>query len=172
MQRQVTVKHLLTHTSGLPDQLPQNAELRSKHAGLSEFVSGTLHVPLLFAPGTRYEYSSMAILLAAEMAQRLTGKEIRSLVAETVLEPLEMHDSALGIGRLQPNQMMQCQVEFGAVESGAGSADAKQWDWNSSYWRQLGAPWGGLHGSAEDIGKFLHEFLHPTESSFVRRLPS
>ncbi len=50
MQRQVTVKHLLTHTSGLPDQLPQNAELRSKHAGLSEFVKVTLHVSHSFLP--------------------------------------------------------------------------------------------------------------------------
>lgn len=162
----VTMRHLLTHTSGLPDQLPQNAELRSKHATLAEFVDGAIRVPLHFEPGTRYEYSSMAILLAAEIAQRLSGVEIKSFVDQSVLQPLGMQHSALGVGQLQPDQMMQCQVEFGAVESGGGSADSKNWDWNSSFWRQLGAPWGGLQASASDVGKFLQEFLHPTGKLF------
>ena len=38
---------------------------------------------------------------------------------------------------------------------------AKNWDWNSSYWRNLGAPWGGAHGSAGDVATFLNAFLHP-----------
>jgi CubicO group peptidase (beta-lactamase class C family) len=161
-REKVTIRHLLTHTSGLPDQLPQNAELRSKHARLSEFVDGVFQVPLHFEPGTMYEYSSMAILLAAEIAQRLSGMDIKQLVQTSVLEPLDMRDSALGIGSLPPDQMMRCQVEFGAVESGAGSENSNHWNWNSSFWRQLGAPWGGQHASAADVGKFLHEFLHPT----------
>jgi CubicO group peptidase (beta-lactamase class C family) len=162
----VTIRHLLTHTSGLPDQLPQNAELRSKHATLAEFMNAAHQVPLHFEPGTQYEYSSMAILLAAEIAQRLSGMDIKQLVQQSVLDPLGMRDSALGIGTLPPEQRMQCQVEFGAVESGAGSADSKHWDWNSLFWRQLGAPWGGQHASASDVGKFLHEFLHPTGKLF------
>ena len=162
----VTVRHLLTHTSGLPDQLPQNAELRSKHATLADFVQGALEVPLHFEPGTKYEYSSMAILLAAEIAQRLSGVEIKKLVDQTVLQPLGMNHSALGVGQLATDQMMQCQVEFGAVESGGGSEDSKNWDWNSSFWRKLGAPWGGLQASATDVGKFLHSFLHPTGTLF------
>src|SRR6266516_4400824 len=35
---EVTIRHLLTHVSGLPDQLAENSELRSKHATLSEFA--------------------------------------------------------------------------------------------------------------------------------------
>ncbi len=162
----VTVRHLLTHTSGLPDQLPQNAELRSKHASLADFVKGALQVPQNFEPGTKYEYSSMAILLAAEIAQRLSGGDITTLVDQTVLQPLGMKHSALGVGNLKADQMMPCQVEFGALESGGGSVDSKNWDWNSSFWRKLGAPWGGLQASAADVGKFLQEFLHPTGKLF------
>jgi len=168
----VTVRHLLTHTSGLPDQLPQNAELRSKHATLADFVKGALKVPLHFESGTKYEYSSMAILLAAEIAQRLSGVEIKQLVDQTVLKPLGMNHSALGVGQLTADQMMQCQVEFGAVESGGGSEDSKNWDWNSSFWRKLGAPWGGLQASAVDVGKFLLEFLHPTGKLFKPEVAS
>ncbi|MCA9033653.1 MAG: beta-lactamase family protein [Planctomycetaceae bacterium] len=157
----ITVRHLLTHVSGLPDQLPNNAQLRASHAKLSDFVAGAMKVDVGFEPGTRYEYSSMGILLAAEIAQRLSGLDIRRLVNETVIAPLGMQNSALGKGRLRDDQMMQCQTEFGAVESGAGAPDAKKWDWNSDFWRSLGAPWGGLHASAKDVGLYLGSFLAP-----------
>ncbi len=156
----VTVRHLLTHVSGLPDQLPHNAELRAGHAPLSEFVKGAIQVPLGFEPGTRYEYSSMAIMLAAEIAQRLADQDIRELVSSKVLRPLGMQHSALGMGTLQPSDIMSAQVEFGATESGGGSAESRNWDWNSSYWRALGAPWGGAQASAPDVAKFLDAFVN------------
>lgn len=84
---QITMRQLMTHVSGLPDQLPQNAELRSRHAGLDQFVEAAIRTPLQFAPGSRYRYSSMAILLAAEVAQRISGKSIADLADETVPPP-------------------------------------------------------------------------------------
>src|SRR4051794_8975244 len=58
----MTIRHLLTHTSGLPDQLADNNELRKRHAPLSEFARLAMRTPLEFAPGSRYQYSSMGIL--------------------------------------------------------------------------------------------------------------
>ncbi|MGB0582193.1 MAG: serine hydrolase, partial [Limisphaerales bacterium] len=52
-------------------------------------------------------------------------------------------------------------TQSAAPESGSGSAAAKNWDWNSQYWRALGAPWGGAHSSAGDVNLFLRSFLHP-----------
>src|SRR5262249_27755624 len=68
-RERVTMQHLLTHTSGLPDQLPENDALRKRHASLTEFAEHAVATPLSFAPGSRYQYSSMAILLAARMAE-------------------------------------------------------------------------------------------------------
>src|SRR5919202_6323587 len=65
----VTIRHLLTHVSGLPDQLANNTELRQKHAPLTEFAAQAMRTRLDFAPGTRYQYSSMGILLAARIAE-------------------------------------------------------------------------------------------------------
>lgn len=158
-RERVTMRHLLTHVSGLPDQLPNNAELRAKHAGLLEFVEHALHVPLGFAPGAKYQYSSMAILLAAHIAEVISGMEIRTFVDRVLFQPLEMKHSALGLGRFALNDVMPCQTEFAAPEAGAGDPAAKNWDWNSPYWRKLGAPWGGGHASAADVGKFLAEYL-------------
>ncbi|CAN5694170.1 hypothetical protein BH23PLA1_BH23PLA1_12750 [soil metagenome] len=157
----ITIRQLLTHVSGLPDQLPENDTLRSSHAPLSEFVSKAIQTPLLFAPGSRYEYSSMAILLAAEIAQRLSGVGLLAFVQKAVFDPLEMKHSALGLGRFPIEALMPCQTEHAAPEAGAGDPEALNWDWNSLYWRQLGAPWGGVHASAPDVGRFLDAFLHP-----------
>ena len=124
-RNRVTIRHLLTHVSGLPDQLANNAHLRRSHAPLSDFVKGIMHTELHFEPGTQYEYSSMAILLATEIAQRITGVAFSEFVEAAVLQPLGMQHTAFGRGRLKPEDMMLCQVDFGAIESGGGSADSK-----------------------------------------------
>lgn len=167
-REKVTIQHLMTHVSGLPDQLPENAVLRSSHASLDKFVAGAVKVPLQFEPGTRYEYSSMAIMLCAEIAQRISGTDFKQFTEHTVFQPLGMTRSALGMGKLSKEDIIACQVEFGAKESGGGSAASKSWDWNSDYWRNLGAPWGGAHASIGDIAKFLDEFFAPTGKLFRR----
>jgi len=156
---ETTLRHLLTHTSGLPDQLPENAALRARHAPLSEFVEHALALPPGFRPGARYQYSSMGILLAAHVAERISGVEIRQFVERAVFQPLGMKHSALGLGRFARDQMVDCQTERAAPEAGGGDPAARNWDWNSPYWRALGAPWGGAHCSAADVGRFLEEFL-------------
>ena len=112
--RQITVRQLLTHTSGLPDQLPENDELRRTHADLGRFTAAALQTPLLFAPGTRYSYSSMGILWAAEIAQRLSGQSIQELTKTAVFARLGMERSVLGLG------------QFTAVSDGAWSAGVRR----------------------------------------------
>lgn len=156
---EVTIRHLLTHVSGLPDQVANNDELRKGHAPLTEFADQAVRTRLEFAPGTRYQYSSMGILLAARIAELVSGADIRTLVDRTVFQPLGMKHSAQGLGRFKLDEVVSCQMEGAAPESGGGDPRAKEWDWNSPYWRKLGAPWGGTHASAPDVGRFLAEFL-------------
>jgi CubicO group peptidase (beta-lactamase class C family) len=155
----ITVRQLLTHVSGLPDQLPENEALRRRHAPLSEFVAGAVRTPLLFEPSSRYEYSSMAFLLASEIARRISGTEFPAFIEEAIFRPLEMKHAALGLGRFPLEATMRCQAEDAAPESGAGDPAAWEWDWNSPYWRRLAAPWGGVHASAPDVARFFAEFL-------------
>src|SRR5262245_41052081 len=157
---EVTIRHLLTHISGLPDQLANNNELRKKHAPLTEFAAQTMRTRLDFAAGARYQYSSMGILLATRIAELISGSDILTLVDRSVFQPLGMKHSAQGLGRFKQEEMVTCQMEGAAPESGSGDPQAKDWDWNSAYWRKLGAPWGGTHASAPDVATFLSEFLH------------
>ena len=144
----VTLHMLLTHSSGLPDMLPENEELRKQHAPLSEFVARACRTPLLFTPGTKVKYQSMGILLAAEIAQRVTKTPFPEFLRSRVFRPLLMSESSLGLGGRAIPATAQCQVE--------GNDD---WNWNSSYWRNLGSPWGGAHSTAENVGRFLRSFL-------------
>jgi CubicO group peptidase (beta-lactamase class C family) len=155
----VTIQHLLTHVSGLPDQLANNNELRKQHASLTDFAKEVMRTRLDFAPGAKYQYSSMGILLATRIAELISESDILTLTDRTVFGPLGMKHSAQGLGKFKLEEMVVCQMEGAAPESGAGDPKAKEWDWNSPYWRKLGAPWGGTHASAPDIARFLAEFL-------------
>jgi CubicO group peptidase (beta-lactamase class C family) len=146
----------------LPDQLPENDKLRSRHASLTEFADRAIRTPLQFPPGSKYQYSSMAVLLATRVAELISGTDILKLVDRAVFQPLKMRHSAQGLGRFKLEEMVSCQVERAAPEAGGGEPKAKDWDWNSPYWRKLGAPWGGTHASAPDIATFLGEFLNET----------
>ena len=143
----VTLKHLLNHTSGLPDMLPENVELRKRHAPLSEFVAGTCRTPLLFRPGTKVSYQSMGILLAAAIVEKISGQPLPEFLAANLFTPLKMTSTSLGLGSHQLASTAPCQVPA-----------ASDWDWNSPYWRKLGAPWGGAHSTVSDLAAFIELF--------------
>lgn len=148
----ITIRHLLTHTSGLPDMLPENEELRRRHAPLQDFVRGAIKTPLLFAPGAECRYQSMGILLAAEIVKRVTRQPLPRFLAHEVFGKLGLKATSLGLDGREIRRTAPSQI--------AGSSD---WDWNSPYWRGLGAPWGGAFAPAQDVAAFLRAFLHPEE---------
>jgi CubicO group peptidase (beta-lactamase class C family) len=92
----------------------------------------------------------MGILLAAEIAERITKMKLRDWLKKSVFAPLGMNSTALGLGPHTIPGTEQCQV--------TGHDD---WNWNSPYWRDLGAPWGGAHATAGDVLRFLECFLAP-----------
>jgi CubicO group peptidase (beta-lactamase class C family) len=151
----VTIKHLLTHTSGLPDMLPENVELRRRHAPLSEFVAQTCRTPLLFSPGAKVSYQSMGILLAAAIVEKISGQPMPAFLATNIFAPLRMTRTSLGLGGRAIADTAQCQV---------AADERSDWDWNSAYWRNLGAPWGGAHSTVRDLANFLEVFVGPGDA--------
>ena len=146
----VLIRHLLTHTSGLPDMLPENEDLRKRHAPLKDFVAGACRTPLLFKPGTEVRYQSMGTLLASEIVARVSGSPIHEFLKAEIFNPLGMTRTSLGLGGRAISDTMLSQVP-----------EQTDWDWNSAYWRNLGAPWGGAHSTVGDISRLLQYFAHP-----------
>jgi CubicO group peptidase (beta-lactamase class C family) len=149
----VTIKHLLTHTSGLPDMLPENVDLRRRHAPLSEFVAQTCRTKLLFRAGEKVSYQSMGILLAAAIVEKISGQPMPAFLSANIFSPLRMNQTSLGLGGRAIADTAQCQVPDG---------ERSDWDWNSAYWRTLGAPWGGAHSTVHDLATFVEAFVGPS----------
>jgi CubicO group peptidase (beta-lactamase class C family) len=150
----VLVRDLLRHTSGLPDMLPENIDLRRAHAPLSEFVRHTTTTPLLFPPGSEFRYQSMGVLLAAEIVERLSGTRLRDFEKKEIFDPLGMKDSSLGLGGRRLSDLVIC-----SPAPGTDSADDERFGWNSLYWRDLGCPWGGMHSTTTDLAILLQTIL-------------
>ncbi|MBL8213687.1 MAG: beta-lactamase family protein [Bryobacterales bacterium] len=152
----VRVRDLLSHTSGLPDMLPQNTELRRAHAPLSKFVEGSMTTRLLYPPRQGFQYQSMGILLAAEIVERITKKRLRDFLQEEMFTPLGMKDSALG---MKPGVRIGDTVWCDEGRN-PNSADSQSFGPNSAYWRDMGHPWGGMHSTTTDLALLLQTFLN------------
>lgn len=136
------VLHLFTHTSGLPDELPNNAELRRQHSPLSKFVQGAIGADLAFKPGTQFSYSSSGTILVAEIVQRLSGRTIRDFVKSEILDPLGLKSTGLGSQGFDRARLVRCTTP--EYQTDAASS------WNSVYWQEFGSPAGGLFSTPED----------------------
>lgn len=137
------VLHLFTHTSGLPDELPNNAELRRERSPLKAFVEGALKAELAFKPGTKYSYASCGTILAAEIIQRLSGQPVREFVKREIIDPLGLKSTGLGAQGFAPERLVRAVVPDYQKDKDA--------DWNSKYWREFGSPAGGMFSTPEDV---------------------
>ncbi len=147
----VHIRHLLTHTSGLPDMLPNNVELRLKRASFKKFIEHICKCDLLFPPGTDVSYQSMGIAILAEIVERIEGVSFRNFLAREFFVPLGMEDTWLGLGKLSKDRV---------AESHISEEKARILHWNTDWWRDFGAPWGGLHSTVKDIAIFLQMILN------------
>ena len=151
--RDIRVRDLLSHTSGMPDMLPENTELRRAHAPLSEFVKHAMTTPLLYPPRTDFRYQSMGTLLAGEIVERVSGQRLRDFEQQEIFAPLGMKDSSLGMGGRRIEDTAWCQ-------SSQAGPDTDRFGANSPYWRDMGHPWGGMHSTTMDLAILLQTFLN------------
>lgn len=155
---QVTLRHLLTHTSGLPDMLPDNRELRAAKSGLDAFVAGACRVDLAFPPGRGVSYQSMGFALLGEVIARVSGFTAARFLDREFLQPLGLADTALGA----PDAWFTGDSPKVNRIAGLRLPDDMRetdWHWNTRYWRQLGAPWGGLLTTPADLSRLASLML-------------
>ena len=153
----ITIRHCLTHSSGLPDMLADDEMLRERASPLTGYRDGALKAPLKFTPGSSYSYSSMGILLASYIAEQISGTPFPDYMEQKIYQPLGMTKTTLGLRGRAKASTVASQPAPAMTE--AGKLSWANWNWNSEYWRGLGAPWGGALGPASDIARFYDEFL-------------
>ena len=156
----IKVHHLLTHTSGLPDMIPENILYRKQHKPLTAFISRICELDLLFEPGTNVSYQSAGIAILGEIVQRVTGTPLPTFLRQEIFLPSGMNDTSLGSSYIDPNRIALIRV--------AGEMVDADWNWNNAYWRGFGAPWGGMFSTVRDMNIFCQLFLHDGEYGGVR----
>lgn len=93
----ITIRHLLTHTSGLPDY-QQVMDLhwdKSKVAGNAEILEylNQYKPEKLFEPGEKYNYSNTGYVLLASIAEKSSGKDFIDLCRQRIFRPLKMNST-------------------------------------------------------------------------------
>ncbi len=91
----VTVRHLLTHTSGVPSFTSFDDYEASKTlpATIDSLIARFRDRPLEFQPGEGWDYSNSGYVLLTAVVEKASGKSYAAFVAETLLQPLGMSDS-------------------------------------------------------------------------------
>lgn len=92
--KNISIRHLLTHTSGLPDY----QDIMDKYWDKSKVASNKDAIeylnkyapPKLFEPGEKYEYSNTGYLLLASVAEKASGEDFIELCRRWIFTPLQM----------------------------------------------------------------------------------
>jgi len=92
--RNLTIRHILSHTSGLPAHTFTN--LLEEDVPLSDIFGRLKEVRLIASPGKAYSYQNVLYNLICDIVKSATGRSYEELVAERIFEPLSMHDASLG----------------------------------------------------------------------------
>lgn len=100
--KQLTLRHLISHGSGLPNGLMDAAkkdpsiesETRSQAEAVTRYASGDL----VFTPGTRFDYNITNWILVQAILERVSGQSYAQLAQRLVFKPLSMADSGIAAG--------------------------------------------------------------------------
>lgn len=91
----VTLRHLLNHTSGIPDFVgdAEYETLKVQPATTAQLIARFRDRPLEFQPGEQWRYSNSGYILLTAVIERASGRSYAEFVAEHLFQPLGMADS-------------------------------------------------------------------------------
>lgn len=87
--KEITVRHLLTHTSGIVREAPGFDPLKIKPD--ADVIKTAYPLPLRFTPGEKWEYCNVGYFALAEIIRKISGKPWGDYLHERVFMPLEMN---------------------------------------------------------------------------------
>lgn len=161
-KRGISLRHLLTHTAGLPDWADLYHETPTPAAALQRLVN----VPLAHPTGTAMVYSDLGYLLLGEVVRRTTEQSLGETFHQRIAHPLQL--SHTGFNPLQG-------------EAGPPIAPTQYCTWRQQLLRGVvhdenahafggEAGHAGLFSTAADLQRFARMILHEGELDGVRLL--
>jgi CubicO group peptidase (beta-lactamase class C family) len=151
LREQVTLRQLLCHTSGLPENIGVKRIRMRDLPTLDMLIDAMCGLPLLSAPGETLRYSNAGFGIASRVVERATGISFHDFLQTRVLEPMGLSDIVT-----QPDRSLEPRLTH--IDD-AASAGTPAESYNSEYWRALGIPWGGYFGTPTALVEFASSFF-------------
>ena len=152
----VTIRELLTHTSGLPPDLETN-----EWRGYAKAIKMACHTKLQSSPGTRFIYSDINFILLGDIVQRVTKTPLQDFVQKEIFDPLKMTDTGFlpsksELPRIAPTELVKGKPLRGVVDDPSA--------------RRMGGVSGdaGLFSTASDLARYARMMLNGGELDGVR----
>jgi len=165
--RPITLRDLLTHTSGLGEY-----QVTDPHWTLANMSMALAREPLRFQPGSRWAYSTAGIDLLGRVVEVVSGMPFADFMQKRLLDPLGMRDTTWWISPEQDQRRAHTYVL---------NAQSRRLEETTIHYMYGGAvtdrarpPLGGagLFSTAADLAKFYQMMLHGGESAGRRILRS
>jgi CubicO group peptidase (beta-lactamase class C family) len=154
--RPVTIRHLLTHTSGLAGA----TEALENSAGLKAYGEGAARLPPAGEPGKRFDYNAVNTELASRLVEVVSGSTFDAFLHERIFAPLRMEDTGFTVPEGKAGRL----AEMTSTDKDGKLAShplprGREGDAMRPYFS--GA--GGLYSTAGDYARFCQMLLNGGE---------
>jgi len=153
LHKGITVYHLLTHTSGLPADIPRAKALKNKEDVLNKIYQ----FDLINKVGERIVYSDIGFILLGLMIETITKKPLNQFAEEVIFKPLKMTDTSY-----RPDVLRCAPTEYRDDDVYQGLLQGLVHDEKSFALNGLSGH-AGLFSTPLDISKFILSFLNNDE---------
>ena len=154
--RPITLRDLLTHTSGLPGYPPGLGNLyRKRDRSLAEAILALSQRPLEFEPGSRWSYCNSGIDTLGRVIEVVSGQSYEDFLAQRIFEPLGMKDTTFRPSKEQLKRLAGLyNVKDGKLVAMPGSLIGP------SAGARHPIPAGGLYSTGADQARFYRMMLN------------
>lgn len=154
--RPITIKDLLTHTSGLPGYPPGMADVYQKrNRTLNETTIAISQAPLMFEPGTKWSYCNSGIDTLGRIIEVTSGMPYEKFLETRIFQPLGMVDTT---PYPTAEQLERLAVTYGQREGRLVATPGGVLDYGSSAKHPV--PAGGLFSTGDDLAKLYQCLLN------------
>ena len=159
LAERLTVRHLLTHCCGLTGDwfVDRDPGIPNSADSLAEVARRLPEVPLMSAPGKRYSYSNLGMVLAGRLLEVVTSLSYERAMHELVLDPLRLHGTGF---TGEPPVLEHSVPSHNRID---GRPNVNSWQPNRDDVRRTDVPSGGLFTSPRDLARWLQ--CHLTEGA-------
>ena len=150
--RPITVRDLLTHTSGLGD-----VPLPRMHSTLAELAMAYSQVPLKFQPGSKWEYCNSGINTLGRIVEVVSGRSFGDFMQKRLFDPLGMKETTFWPTPAQAKRIAKSYQP----KQGGGLELADIWFIKGGISDRARPPFpsGGLFSTASDVARFYQMML-------------